>query len=138
VSDEVLAQARRLHMHVMNGGNVTAIDMSRLVQGMERLQAERVHIIDLAHLAIEYARKQAYADARGHIEFAAECAPFVERFKKAARAALGELNSISDNPPPCPNPEQACRQYQATPGVWVCSNFGCARMPKQLKEQTHE
>ena len=39
--DEVLAQARRLHMHVMNGGNVTAMDMSRLVQGMERQQAER-------------------------------------------------------------------------------------------------
>lgn len=39
--DEVLAQARRLHMHVMNGGNVTAMDMSRLVQGMERMQAER-------------------------------------------------------------------------------------------------
>lgn len=41
MSDEVLAQARRLHHHVMNGGNVTAMDMSRLVQGMERMQAER-------------------------------------------------------------------------------------------------
>lgn len=41
MSDEVLAQARRLHMHVMNSGNVTAMDMSRLVQGMERMQAER-------------------------------------------------------------------------------------------------
>jgi hypothetical protein len=41
VPDEVLAQARRLHHHVMSGGNVTAMDMSRLVQGMERMQAER-------------------------------------------------------------------------------------------------
>jgi hypothetical protein len=41
MSDEVLAQARRLHMHVMSGGNVTAMDMSRLVQGMERMQADR-------------------------------------------------------------------------------------------------
>jgi hypothetical protein len=54
------------------------------------LEAERDRLIDLAYIAIEYARKQAYADARGHIEAAAECAPFVERFKKAARATLGE------------------------------------------------
>jgi len=46
MSDEAVAQARRLHHHVMNGGSVTALDMSRLVQAMEQMQAERN---DLAH-----------------------------------------------------------------------------------------
>ena len=46
MSDEAIAQARRLHHHVMNGGSVTALDMSRLVQAMEQMQAERN---DLAH-----------------------------------------------------------------------------------------
>jgi hypothetical protein len=49
MSDEVLAQARRLHMHVMNGGGVTAMDMSRLVQGMERMQAERDRLLEALH-----------------------------------------------------------------------------------------
>ncbi len=40
MSDEAVAQARRLHHHVMNGGSVTALDMSRLVQAMERMQAK--------------------------------------------------------------------------------------------------
>jgi hypothetical protein len=42
MSEEAIAQARRLHHHVMNGGNVTALDLSRLVQAMERMQAEQL------------------------------------------------------------------------------------------------
>jgi cell fate (sporulation/competence/biofilm development) regulator YmcA (YheA/YmcA/DUF963 family) len=57
---------------------------------IERLRAERDRLIHLAHIAIEYAYKQGHAEAKGHIEVAAECAPLVEQFKKTARAALGE------------------------------------------------
>jgi len=57
---------------------------------IKRLQTERDRLIHLAHIAIEYAYKQGHAEAKGHIEVAAECAPLVEQFKKTARAALGE------------------------------------------------
>lgn len=39
MSDEAIAQARRLHLHALHGGSVTALDLSRLVQAMERMQA---------------------------------------------------------------------------------------------------
>lgn len=53
------ALARRLYLHVKEGGSVTEIDMSRLVMEMERIQHER----DLAQserdrLAVDYAKAQ--------------------------------------------------------------------------------
>jgi len=41
MSEEAIAQARRLYLHVKEGGSVTAIDMSRIVKSMEDMQAER-------------------------------------------------------------------------------------------------
>jgi hypothetical protein len=40
MSDEAVAQARRLHMHVKDGGSVTVIDMSRIVNSMEKMQSK--------------------------------------------------------------------------------------------------
>jgi len=57
---------------------------------IERLRAERDRLIRLAHIAIEYACKQGHAESKGHSEIAAESASFVEQFKRAARATLGE------------------------------------------------
>ena len=57
---------------------------------IERLRQERDRLIRLAHIAIENAYRQGHAEAGGHSEIAAESMPFVEQFKKAARAALGE------------------------------------------------
>jgi hypothetical protein len=117
---------------------------------IERLQTERdllqINIVLLeatgadASDEIDRLRRalRALADIDGSPANVANAEVLASRVRNCARAALGEANSISDNPPPCPNPEQACRQYQAMPGIWVCSNFGCARMPKQLKEQTRE
>lgn len=58
-SDTGVALARRLFLHVKDGGTVTTMDMSRLVVEMERVQSER----DLAQserdrLAAEYAKAQ--------------------------------------------------------------------------------
>lgn len=41
MSDEAIAQARRLYMHVKNSGRITAMDMARLVAAMEQMLAER-------------------------------------------------------------------------------------------------
>jgi len=41
MSDDGVALARRLFMHVKDGGTVTAMDLSRLVSEMEKIQHER-------------------------------------------------------------------------------------------------
>lgn len=41
MSEEGVALARRLFMHVKDGGTVTAMDLSRLVSEMEKIQHER-------------------------------------------------------------------------------------------------
>ena len=56
MSDEAIAQARRLHHHVMNGGSVTALDMSRVVASMELLQSERSRLFAAVKLAEEMLR----------------------------------------------------------------------------------
>jgi alkylhydroperoxidase family enzyme len=45
MSDEGVALARRLFLHVKDGGSVSAMEMSRLVMAMESLQTQR----DTAH-----------------------------------------------------------------------------------------
>ena len=40
MSDEAVAQARRLYMHVKDGGSVTVMDMSRIVNSMEKMQSK--------------------------------------------------------------------------------------------------
>ena len=40
MADDGVALARRLFMHVKDGGTVTAMDLSRLVSEMEKIQAE--------------------------------------------------------------------------------------------------
>jgi cell division septum initiation protein DivIVA len=44
MSNEALAQARRLHLHALHGGSVTTLDLARLVQAMEQMQAERAQL----------------------------------------------------------------------------------------------
>lgn len=41
MADSDIAVARRLFLHVKDGGSVTAMDMSRLVAAMERLERQR-------------------------------------------------------------------------------------------------
>lgn len=41
MTDEGVALARRLFLHAKDGGSITAMDLSRLVQKMEALQTQR-------------------------------------------------------------------------------------------------
>lgn len=59
MSDEGIALARRLFLHVKDGGSITAMDLSRLVQGMESLQTQRdVAQAERLRLADELARTE--------------------------------------------------------------------------------
>jgi len=51
MSNQALAQARRLHLHALHGGSVTALDLGRLVQAMERMQA-KLHAGRTSHAEI--------------------------------------------------------------------------------------
>lgn len=54
-----VALARRLFMHVKDGGTVTAMDLSRLVSEMEKIQHERnMAWAERDRLAADYARAQ--------------------------------------------------------------------------------
>jgi hypothetical protein len=56
MSNEAIAQARRLHLHALHGGSVTALDLSRLVQAMERMQA-KLHAASTSHAEINQLRQ---------------------------------------------------------------------------------
>ena len=59
MSDEGIAFARRLFLHVKDGGSITAMDLSRLVQEMEALQTQRdVAQAERLRLADELARTE--------------------------------------------------------------------------------
>ena len=57
--DEGIALARRLFLHVKDGGSITAMDLSRLVMEMESLQTQRdVAQAERLRLADELARTE--------------------------------------------------------------------------------
>ena len=59
MADDGVALARRLFMHVKDGGTVTAMDLSRLVSEMEKIQHERgMAWAERDRLAGEYAKAQ--------------------------------------------------------------------------------
>lgn len=59
MSDAGVALARRLFMHVKDGGAITAMDLSRLVQEMESLQTQRnIACAERDRLAADYAKAQ--------------------------------------------------------------------------------
>lgn len=59
MSDGGVALARRLFIHVKEGGSVTAMDLSRLVSEMEKIQHERnMAWAERDRLAADYAKAQ--------------------------------------------------------------------------------
>lgn len=57
--DEGIALARRLFLHVKDGGSITAMDLSRLVMEMEKLQSARdIACSERDRLAADYAKAQ--------------------------------------------------------------------------------
>ena len=59
MADDGVALARRLFLHVKDGGTVTAMDLSRLVSEMEKIQHERgMAWAERDRLATEYAKAQ--------------------------------------------------------------------------------
>lgn len=48
MSDTILAQMRRLYHHVVHGGTVTAEDLSRVIQAMERDNSRWLSSFDCA------------------------------------------------------------------------------------------
>lgn len=59
MADDGVALARRLFIHVKEGGSVTAMDLSRLVSEMEKIQHERnMAWADRDRLAADYAKAQ--------------------------------------------------------------------------------
>lgn len=59
MADDGVALARRLFIHVKEGGSVTAMDLSRLVSEMEKIQHERsMAWAERDRLAADYAKAQ--------------------------------------------------------------------------------
>lgn len=59
MTDGGIALARRLFLHAKDGGSITAMDLSRLVQEMEKLQTQRdIACAERDRLAADYAKAQ--------------------------------------------------------------------------------
>ena len=88
MSDEGVALARRLFLHVKDGGSVTVMDMSRLVMAVESIQTQR----DMAQgermrLAGEL------SSASSSLAAWVEKASVLEAERDTARAALRDIAS---------------------------------------------
>lgn len=67
MSDAGVALARRLFMHVKDGGTITAMDLSHLVQQMESLQTQR-DVAQAERLRLAEELSQAHRDIVTWIE----------------------------------------------------------------------
>lgn len=99
MADEEIALARRLYLHVKDGGSVTAMDLSRLVAGMEALKSQRdVAQAERLRLAGELAKTEKailpWIDDVGWLN--AEYARHTAALKEIAGVSMSQFARVND------------------------------------------
>lgn len=99
MNDTGIALARRLYLHVKDGGSVTVMDLSRLVQEMESLQTQRdVAQAERLRLADELAKTEKailpWIDDVGWLN--AEYARHTTALKEIAGVSMSQFARVND------------------------------------------